>query len=115
MSWIVMLLLIHVIGGKPTEEEEDYPDYEHSIGTRADSREFSLENSREFLGKIEDRRFSRIFQNSWEFSRIFYSTVDPNFGKNSEKFKIFGISYFLRISDLMNSKPRRSVQNERRM
>ena len=33
-----MLLLIHAIGAKPTnpqtsEEEEDYPDYEHSIGT----------------------------------------------------------------------------------
>ena len=84
-----------------------------TVHIRADSREFSLENSREFLGKIEDRRFSRIFQNSREFSRIFYSTVEPNFGKNSEKFKIFGISYFLRISDLMNSKLHRSVQNER--
>ena len=81
--------------------------------SRADSREFSLENSREFLGKIEDRRFSRIFQNSREFSRIFYSTVEPNFGKNSEKFKIFGIFHFLRLSDLMNSKLHRSVQNER--
>ena len=27
MSWIVMLLLIHAIVGKPTEEEEDYPDH----------------------------------------------------------------------------------------
>ena len=42
MSWIVMLLLIHAIGGKPTEEEEDYPDYEHSIGTVLCSEGFTM-------------------------------------------------------------------------
>ena len=42
MSWIVMLLLIHAIVGKPTEEEEDYPDYEHSIGTVPCSEGFTM-------------------------------------------------------------------------
>ena len=42
MSWIVMLLLIHAIVGKPTEEEEDYPDYEHSIGTVLCSEGFTM-------------------------------------------------------------------------
>ena len=42
MSWIIMLLLIHAIVGKPTEEEEDYPDYEHSIGIVLCSEGFTM-------------------------------------------------------------------------
>ena len=54
-------------------------------------------------------------EDSREFSGNFYITVEPNSGENSEKFEIFLIFLFMRISDFILSKPHRSVQNDRKL